>query len=212
MSMVFKASFLAAALPYLVQATTYNLKDSYEGTSVTDGFNFLTDADPSGGWVTYVSEATAKNDGLVLSANGASRVGVDHTNVISASGPGRNSIRLSSKNTYDKGLFIFDASHMPGGICGLWPAFWLLGDAASGVWPKTGEWDIVENVNTNTQNQMTAHTDAGCNTNGNGATGQVLESNCNANNAANGCGTLNGDKASWGLPLNNNGGGVWATE
>jgi hypothetical protein len=47
-------------------------------------------------------------------------IGVDHTNI--ATGSGRKSVRIESKKTYLHGLFIADMSHMPGGICGTWPA------------------------------------------------------------------------------------------
>jgi len=38
---------------------------------------------------------------------------------------GRLSVRISSKTTYNKGLFIFDVKHSPYG-CGTWPALWLV--------------------------------------------------------------------------------------
>jgi len=34
-------------------------------------------------------------------------------------------VRISSKTTYNKGLFIFDVKHSPYG-CGTWPALWLV--------------------------------------------------------------------------------------
>ena len=50
-------------------------------------------------------------------------IGTDHTDV--ASGRGRNSVRLSSKKTYTRGLIILDLQHMPGGQCGSWPALYV---------------------------------------------------------------------------------------
>jgi hypothetical protein len=50
-------------------------------------------------------------------------MGVDHTNV--ASGAGRASVRLTSKKSYNHGLVILDLAHMPGGICGTWPALYV---------------------------------------------------------------------------------------
>ena len=38
----------------------------------------------------------------------------------------RKSIRIQSKNTYNGGLLILDAAHMPAG-CGTWPAWWSNG-------------------------------------------------------------------------------------
>jgi hypothetical protein len=49
---------------------------------------------------------------------------------------GRPSVRLESKLSYTKGLFLADIKHMPGNACGIWPAFWTLG---SGEWPYHGE-------------------------------------------------------------------------
>lgn len=47
-------------------------------------------------------------------------MGVDHTNV--GKGRGRDSVRLQTKKAYQHGLFITDMGHMPGGVCGTWPA------------------------------------------------------------------------------------------
>lgn len=33
-----------------------------------------------------------------------------------------------------KGVFIADIEHMPGGVCGIWPAFWMFGPN----WPNSG--------------------------------------------------------------------------
>lgn len=87
-------------------------------------------------------------------------LGVDYTTPLTvAGGVGRGSVRIESKKTYNKGLFIVDIKHMPGGICGTWPAFWSLG---GGTWPQNGEIDILEGVNQNTQNKMVLHTDTQC--------------------------------------------------
>ena len=49
---------------------------------------------------------------------------------------GRPSVRITSNKVYQAGsLIILDADHMPGGICGTWPAFWLVGPN----WPNEGE-------------------------------------------------------------------------
>jgi len=58
------------------------------------------------------------------------------------SGP-RNSLRLEGRRRFNRGLFIIDLRHMPAG-CGTWPAFWLTDEAN---WPVNGEIDIVEGVN-----------------------------------------------------------------
>jgi len=49
-------------------------------------------------------------------------MGVDHSTILSSAGPGRKSVRITSKKTWTHGLFLMDAAHMPGGACGSWPA------------------------------------------------------------------------------------------
>lgn len=68
-----------------------------------------------------MDQATAQSAGLISAdANNSVYIGVDHTNV--ASGSGRQSVRLTSINTYTHGLIILDLAHMPGSVCGSWPA------------------------------------------------------------------------------------------
>jgi hypothetical protein len=143
--------------------------------------------------------------------NGQVYMGVDSTNV--ASGRGRDSIRISTINTYNHGLFILDLAHMPGGACGTWPAFWMLGPD----WPNNGEIDIIEGVNSMTVNAMTLHTDAGCSITNTGAFSGTLETaNCDINAAGQatnaGCSIDSANSNSYGAGFNSNGGGVYATE
>ncbi len=51
-------------------------------------------------------------------------MGVDHTNIATSSG--RASVRLTSQKSYNHGLVILDLAHMPGGICGTWPALYVI--------------------------------------------------------------------------------------
>ncbi|KAL8934286.1 MAG: hypothetical protein Q9216_005985 [Gyalolechia sp. 2 TL-2023] len=112
--------------------------------------------DPTHGYVNYVDQATAQNSGLINTKNGAVAMTVDSTNV--ASGRGRNSVRLTSKASYNHALIVLDLAHMPGNACGMWPAFWTTGPN----WPSSGEIDIIEGVNMQSQNQVTMHTSEGC--------------------------------------------------
>lgn len=57
--------------------------------------------------------------------------GVDSANVITSGG--RPSIRLESKKSYSSGLMILDLAHMPGSVCGTWPAFWT---SSLSDWPR----------------------------------------------------------------------------
>lgn len=54
---------------------------------------------------------------------------------------GRDSVRISSKQTYDDALFVLDLEHMPEG-CATWPAFWTV--TKKGPWPRGGEIDVIE--------------------------------------------------------------------
>lgn len=50
-------------------------------------------------------------------------MGVDYSTYIYPNmTQGRASIRIESKKTYTHALIISDIAHMPGGICGTWPA------------------------------------------------------------------------------------------
>lgn len=167
--------------------------------------------DPTHGYVNYVDQGTAQNQGLIGQRDGTTYMGVDYTNV--ANGRGRNSVRLTSKNTYTHGLIVLDLQHMPGGQCGAWPAFWTFGPD----WPRGGEIDIIEGVNSQAANDMTLHTTAGCTISNTGAfSGQITTPNCDVNapgqytNA--GCQIASYDTATYGAGFNANGGGVYATD
>jgi hypothetical protein len=138
-------------------------------------------------------------------------MGVDHLNV--ATGLGRSSVRVTSVKSYNHGLIILDLAHMPGGVCGTWPAFWMVGPN----WPNNGEVDIIEGVNSQESNSMTLHTDAGCSiTNNKEYTGTMTTTNCDVNAAGQalnaGCQINTPSTLSYGSGFNAQGGGVYATE
>ncbi|KAL8920960.1 MAG: hypothetical protein Q9208_005986 [Pyrenodesmia sp. 3 TL-2023] len=112
--------------------------------------------DPTHGYVNYVDQGTAQNRGLIDRNNGAVVMRVDSSNV--ASGRGRDSVRLTSKASYNHALMVVDLAHMPGNACGIWPAFWTVGPN----WPWSGEIDIIEGVSMQSKNQATMHTSDGC--------------------------------------------------
>lgn len=120
----------------------YTLVDDYTPSNFFSKFDFFTDSDPTNGFVDYVSESTASSGGLISTSASSVYMGVDHTNVVTS---GRSSVRLTSTASYNAGsLIILDLEHMPGGICGTWPAFWMVGPN----WPNGGEIDIIEGVHT----------------------------------------------------------------
>ncbi|KAG0649466.1 putative endo-1 [Hyphodiscus hymeniophilus] len=102
---------------------------------------FLQGPDPTNG---YQAFAFAREEGYVYPnyQNGAAYMGVDNVTVLTYPGTGRKSVRISSQKSWTHGLFISDIVHMPGGICGVWPAHWTLGPN----WPSNGEIDIIEGI------------------------------------------------------------------
>lgn len=125
----------------------------------------------------------------------------------------RKSVRITTTDTYTGALVVLDAVHMPTG-CATWPAFWSNGPN----WPVGGEIDIVEGVNTNSDNQATIHTSHGCtipssNPSTLGITGTVVGgTNCAAAETSNaGCGMVATQSNTYGVGFNNNGGGVYAS-
>ncbi|KAI6092315.1 concanavalin A-like lectin/glucanase domain-containing protein [Hypoxylon rubiginosum] len=149
----------AAVLATQVAATSssYKVTEVYNTTNFFDKFNFVTDADPNGGYVQYQSKSEAESLGLVKYKDGAAYIGVDYTKTdYDASGAGRKSVRLESKNVYNHGLIIADFNHLPKPTCGSWPAYWFFGEP----WPTKGEIDVYENWNDLAFNRHTAHVDA----------------------------------------------------
>lgn len=197
---------------FILTATAqYNLVDNYTPTTFAGKFDFFTDDDPTNGYVNYVSYDTALSTGLYNASSTQVRIGVDDTNV--ATGRGRNSVRIASKTTYDHSLVVLDLSHMPGSVCGTWPAFWLLG----ANWPNGGEIDIIEGVNSQNYNTMAAHTNAGCSiSNTGGMSGTLVTSDCDVNDpnqgTNQGCSIKTGNTDSYGDGFNSQQGGVYATE
>ncbi|KAJ5179177.1 hypothetical protein N7492_002387 [Penicillium capsulatum] len=193
-----------------LSTAAYILQDDYTtSNSFFDKFEFFTEQDPTNGFVQYVDQATAKSNGLIK-ANGKSvYIGVDHTNKAGSSG--RQSVRLTSRQTYNHGLVILDLARMPGSACGTWPAFWMLGPD----WPNNGEIDIIEGVNLQSKNQITLHTNAGCSIQKSGFSGKARTTNCDVQARGQvknqGC-TIEDDDKTLGSGFNDNQGGIYATE
>lgn len=188
---------------------TYKLVDTYNSTNFFSDFTFFTDADPTKGFVDYVSYADAETAGLASIKGTQIYMGVDYTTLNPAS-PGRKSVRVTSNTAYTHGLFIADIAHMPGSICGVWPAYWMFGPN----WPASGEIDIVEGVNTQSTDQVTLHTAAGCDINidGSQAGTTLANANCNTDSAGTGCGASTTLGQAYGDSFNLNGGGVYAMQ
>ncbi|KAG8924549.1 hypothetical protein FRC01_011360 [Tulasnella sp. 417] len=136
---------------------TYRVQDRYEGDNFFDGFGFDSFPDPTHGNVNYLKSSDAFDRGLAyVDRDGLAVMKVDNTNTVPTGG-NRDSVRITSKNSYTAGLIVLDVDTMPFG-CGVWPAFWTVGDS----WPNGGEIDILENVGNAVHAQYTLHTAPGC--------------------------------------------------
>ena len=96
---------------------SYALADNYTGANFFDNFDYFTGYDPSAGFVHYVDQAGSEQMNLTFASSTSAVMRVD-TSVADAS-TGRFSVRITSKNTYNDGLFVFDVLHTPYG-CGTW--------------------------------------------------------------------------------------------
>ncbi|KAM0125969.1 hypothetical protein ACHAO1_010334 [Botrytis cinerea] len=209
-SLFLRCLTISSFMTTITALTGYQLEESYSGNSFFDAFDFFTDPDPTHGFVTYVSESAASQQGLISVGSDGVYMGVDSKTILNPSGPGRNSVRIESKKSWTHGLFIADLSHMPGGACGSWPAMWTVGYN----WPYNGEIDIIEGVNSQNHNLMSLHSGPTCSVAGSGQTGTLQSANCNnfANPVGVGCGISDTRTNSYGRGFNLNGGGIYAME
>ncbi|UKZ62921.1 uncharacterized protein TrAtP1_004152 [Trichoderma atroviride] len=196
---------LGALLATRATAQGYSLSVTYDVSNFFSSFDFFTDHDPTNGFVEYVDANTANSLNLTSTLTGSVIMGVDSTETNPANG--RKSVRVTSQQSFNHGLFIADIAHMPGSVCGAWPAFWMVGPN----WPSSGEIDIIEGVNTQTSDSITLHTSAGFSVSNDGSNSgtQLLGSDCEGNN---GCSQTTSDNQNYGDGFNAINGGVYATE
>ncbi|KAI9827109.1 MAG: hypothetical protein M1826_006473 [Phylliscum demangeonii] len=191
------------------RATHYTLTDTYDAGNFFDRVDFFTDVDPTHGFVQYLDRAAATSASLISTAGHEIYMGVDFER---QTPDGRPSVRVTTQQVFNKGLIIADILHMPGGVCGTWPAFWTLGPN----WPANGELDILEGVHDQRRNRPAFHTATSCPLSGAGQTGPLITANCNVhdptqpNNA--GCQAEDPLPNSYGRGFNANGGGVYAMQ
>ncbi|KAG5651997.1 hypothetical protein H0H81_006649 [Sphagnurus paluster] len=81
-------------------AATYGLSDNIVGSSFLTAFNFQAIADPTHGRVNYVDKATAQSQNLTFASSDTFILRADFKTKLSASGPGRNSVRIRSNKVY----------------------------------------------------------------------------------------------------------------
>ncbi|EGX89459.1 endo-1,3(4)-beta-glucanase, putative [Cordyceps militaris CM01] len=204
------------------KALSYTLQDTckeppqHSGETFFDQFNYFNTYDPVQPMASYTTSARptpSSMQNLTYATSSAAVIKVD-TTVGPGSTPdastGRFSVRIESKKTYNKGLFLFDVRHSPYG-CAAWPALWLTDPSH---WPDHGEVDVLEAVNGgDAGNMMTLHTARGCSMRGRRRmTGQALDASCYVGDNSNaGCG-VQGPAASFGAAFNRNQGGLMAVE
>ncbi|TEB24541.1 endo-1,3(4)-beta-glucanase [Coprinellus micaceus] len=196
----------AAATPL-----AYKISQDVKGEGFLDAFNFESISDPTHGRVNYVNRETALRNNYTFGAGETFILRPDTVNVLKPDGPGRDSVRLISKQNYRNHVAVFDIRHMPQG-CGTWPAVWEV-DPTN--WPNGGELDILEGANDNGPNAATLHTSPGCTMPSarGGMLGKQVEENCDANINNNvGCPVKFDSDLSYGPKFNNNGGGWYAIE
>ncbi|KAF4585708.1 Concanavalin A-like lectin/glucanase [Ophiocordyceps camponoti-floridani] len=186
----------------------YSLNVTYDQSNFFQSFDFFTGQDPTHGFVEYVDQTTARQAGLLGNTSSNIIMGVDHQTINPLNG--RRSVRVTSKQSFTRGLFVADIAHMPGSACGVWPAFWMFGPD----WPKSGEIDIIEGVNTQSQAVITLHTSPGCSVNNAGSlpTTTLKSSDCGAYGTNAGCGQQVSGSSNYGDGFNAVQGGVYATE
>lgn len=200
--------FLLGLASSATASPSYSLVENWHGKNFLDFFNFYTGDDPTNGFVNYVDQNSAESSGLVKTLDsGSVYIGVDHEKSISASAKGRDSVRIGSKKYYDQSLVIADIAHMPGSVCGSWPAFWSVGKE----WPGDGEIDIIEGVNLQDHNEIVMHTAGTCSITDSGMSGSVNATGCGEDLGTVGC-VIEGEQGSYGTSFNKQGGGVYAME
>ncbi|KAL8279231.1 hypothetical protein RQP46_008268 [Phenoliferia psychrophenolica] len=190
------------------------LVKTYQGATFFDSWYWAEYSDPTHGSVNFVNQTYAKSHRMANApVNGSVTISMDRfTNIPASATAQRNSIRISSLDSYNVGtLAIVDLAHIPYGP-GVWPAFWMCGPN----WPNSGEIDIVEQVNSVNTNQAALHTGPGCSFNasvpqaGTGSTHPNCDSS--ATGSGLGCSVSDPSDISFGKGFATHGGGVWATQ
>ncbi|KAH9025989.1 hypothetical protein EDB85DRAFT_2149444 [Lactarius pseudohatsudake] len=214
----------------------FYLQDEWIGEGFFQGWDWVTKDDPTHGRVNYVSQAEAQNKSLTYADGGKFFMRADNRTLVAPSARGRDSIRISSQNTYNEAIFVLDLQHMPAG-CGTWPAFRTRADTDLGgiidiiegqnmphvPSPPALLWESMRNAN-GAREQATLHTAPNCTMPPDELrqpqTGETSFTDCNtaANHNA-GCGVIFSDTVpppctsctSYGAPFNRAGGGYFVT-
>ncbi|SPO27432.1 related to mixed-linked glucanase precursor MLG1 [Ustilago trichophora] len=202
-------------LAYCASAANWTQSALVRGNDFFSAFDWFTDADPTNGLVNYQSQTNARAQNLsFVDGDGHFVMAVSTTPVALE---GRNSVRITSKNSYSDGVYVLNVTHVPTG-CATWPAFWTVTENIK-AWPIGGEIDIMENANDEySANLVSVHTKDSCTIPAQLSaqqSGTVAYTNCSAYAPSNpGCRVeTNGTSTpTWGKKLNRAGGGIIAME
>ncbi|KAF8587678.1 glycoside hydrolase family 16 protein [Ramaria rubella] len=209
---MFHAWILCLALLPVLAKGQYQLTREYSGSSFFDRWQFYNNFDNlTNGDAFFVSQQVASSAQLAfVNSAGNAIIKVDNTTTVPFNQK-RNTVRISSTDLYGVGsLWVADMTHVPFG-CSVWPAWW----SQAPNWPQGGEIDTFEGVNQVTHNQMTLHTEPGCNLNQSATTfsGMVNSTDCSSSDNSNeGCIITDPSTQSYGAAFAQAGGGVFVTE
>ncbi|KAK6992546.1 GH16 domain-containing protein [Favolaschia claudopus] len=213
LNMMWQASlsiFLPVLLPGALAATTYDMVKEFSGSTFFDGWNFYGKFDNlTNGDAIFVTSSVAKSSKLayVDSTTNRAIIKVDNTTKVALSDK-RNTVRISTQDEIGVGsVWIADMYHVPYGV---WPAFW----SQAPNWPTGGEIDTFEHWNMELHNEMTLHTNPGCQQVSPAQTSTVVNStDCSFSSNSNaGCGVMDPNDSSYGAKFAAAQGGVFITE
>lgn len=127
-------------------SSKYKIVDNWTGKDIktsldnNQDWEYFTQDDPTNGTVDYSNWPliTTNGDSIKISVGGRSP---NHINL-------RKAIRINTTKTYNNGLFIMKATHIPAGLP-TWPSWWL---TAQNNWACGGEIDIIEGANADKTN------------------------------------------------------------
>ncbi|PPJ59987.1 hypothetical protein CBER1_02699 [Cercospora berteroae] len=224
-------ALLVLHLVVAISAVPSTLQTNLSGPTFFDAFDFWTQYDPtyaqskagllyenradqvaSFGFVEYIDRGAAQALQMLHVTDGVAYFGADAVQMYDPyANKGRKSLRLSTKQTFNHGLFIIDLSHMPSSVCGIWPAMWMLGNGPL-PWPAYGQLDIVEYTNDASHGLFAMHTAPNCTIAGSAQTGTLLTNDCGEDQGYKGCNISPNTPNTVGTDFNANGGGVFAME
>ncbi|KAJ7676058.1 glycoside hydrolase family 16 protein [Mycena polygramma] len=205
-------AILSVLLPSTLAATTYDMVKQYSGANFFDGWNFYGKFDnlTNGDAIFVTSDVASKSKlAYVDSTTNRAIMKVDNTSNV-AFNEKRNTVRIASQDEFGVGsVWIADMYHVPFG-CSVWPAFW----SQAPNWPTGGEIDTFEHWNNEQHNQMTLHTDPGCNQVSPLQSSTVINStDCShLDNSNAGCSVMDPADSSYGAKFAAAQGGVFVTE